>query len=96
MENQREFEGDVDDFQLYCDDLTDFIAIARKETGMEKVILLGHSLGGVISTRFALESGNQDLLESLILSALHFHLFWTLRTRLKKPLVNSLLTFCLL
>lgn len=85
--------GDVDDFQLYCDDLTDFIAIARKETGMEKVILLGHSLGGVISTRFALESGNQDLLESLILSAPAFSPILDLENQVKKALGQFLVNF---
>jgi acylglycerol lipase len=85
--------GDVDDFQLYCDDLTDFIAIARKETGKDKVILLGHSLGGVISTRFVLEDGNQGMIESLILSAPAFSPILDLENQVKKAVGQFLVNF---
>ncbi|MCB1179508.1 MAG: lysophospholipase [Leptospiraceae bacterium] len=61
--------GHVDQFQRYIDDLADLIRIAKKEKSVEKVTLLGHSLGGVISLQYATEGFNQDNLEKLIISS---------------------------
>ncbi len=61
--------GHVDQFQYYIDDLTELIYIAREEQKVNKVSLLGHSLGGVISLQYALEGFNQDNLDGLILSS---------------------------
>ena len=61
--------GHVDQFQYYINDLTELIHIARDEQKVNKVSLLGHSLGGVIALQYALEGFNQEYLDGLILSS---------------------------
>jgi acylglycerol lipase len=61
--------GHVDQFQYYINDLTELIYIAREEQRVNKVSLLGHSLGGVIALQYAVEGFNQDNLECLVLSS---------------------------
>lgn len=70
--------GHVDQFQYYINDLTELIYIAREEQGINKVSLLGHSLGGVISLQYAVEGFNQDHLDGLILSSPVLRLRWIL------------------
>lgn len=59
----------MDQFQYYINDLTELIHIARDEQKVNKVSLLGHSLGGVIALQYALEGFNQEYLDGLILSS---------------------------
>ncbi len=61
--------GHVDQFQLYVDDLADFIQLVRKENMNDEVYLLGHSLGGVIALQYALQGTNQTNLAALIVSS---------------------------
>ena len=61
--------GHVDQFQYYIDDLADLVHIAREEQKINKVSLLGHSLGGVIALQYSLEGFNQENLDALILSS---------------------------
>ncbi len=61
--------GHVDQFQNYIDDLSDLIRIAKDEQKVEKVVLLGHSLGGVIVLQYSTEGFNQDNLSGIIASS---------------------------
>lgn len=67
--NSQGKRGHVDQFQYYIDDLADLIHIAREREQKEKVILIGHSLGGVISLQYTLELNNQDYMHGLIVSS---------------------------
>ena len=57
----------VDRFSHYISDLQMAIEHARDEIVTEKVFLIGHSLGGLISAKFAIEKG--DLIDGLVLSS---------------------------
>ena len=46
--------GHVESFLQYRDDLASFIDRVREETGLEKVVLVGHSMGGVIAVSYSL------------------------------------------
>ena len=61
--------GHVDQFQNYIDDLSDLIRIAKEEEKKQKVVLLGHSLGGVIALQYATEGFNQENLSGIIASS---------------------------
>ncbi len=60
--------GHTDQFQLYIDDLADMILAIRQANNMEKVYLLGHSLGGVIALQYATQH-HQTNLHGLIVSS---------------------------
>jgi pimeloyl-ACP methyl ester carboxylesterase len=47
--------GDVDYINQYVDDLADIISIVRKEKPNGKIIIAGHSMGGGIALRYAME-----------------------------------------
>lgn len=47
--------GDVDYINQYVDDLADVIRIIRKEKPHGKIIIAGHSMGGGIALRYAME-----------------------------------------
>jgi len=47
--------GDVDYINQYVDDLADIIRIIRKEKPNGKIIIAGHSMGGGIALRYAME-----------------------------------------
>lgn len=61
--------GHTDQFQYYIEDLAELIQIARRENNQQKIYLLGHSLGGVISLQYALQFTNQDNLVALVVSS---------------------------
>jgi len=63
-EGQR---GHVKTFGLYADDLHQFVEMVRKEQQVDKIFLLGHSLGAVITADYAIK--HQDVLQGLILSS---------------------------
>ena len=85
--------GHVDQFQLYVDDLADLIRLAREKTGFEKVILLGHSLGGVIALQYALEGTNESNLVALIVSAPAVEVQMDFEKRVKKFIGQALANF---
>lgn len=61
--------GHAASFELFVDDLADFIQEVRRRENKEKVLLLGHSMGGVVVIRYALEGINQDYLYAVVTSA---------------------------
>lgn len=85
--------GHVDQFQQYIDDLADLIRIAKDEQKKEKVILLGHSLGGVISLQYATEGFNQDNLLGMIISSPGLKIKMDLEKEIKKFAAEFLSSF---
>ncbi len=61
--------GHATGFELFVDDLADFIQEVRRRENKEKILLLGHSMGGVVVIRYALEGINQDYLHAVVTSA---------------------------
>ena len=64
-----ESEGEralVEDFDVYLDDLEQVVRRARAEHPDVPLVLLGHSLGGLIATRYAQARGGLD---ALVISA---------------------------
>lgn len=62
--------GDVDYINQYVDDLSDVILIIKKEKPNQKIILAGHSMGGGIILRYAMEK-NAPKIDGYILFAPH-------------------------
>lgn len=85
--------GHVDQFQRYIDDLADLIRIVKKEQNVEKVILLGHSLGGVIALQYATEGFNQDNLLGLIISSAGLKVKMDFEKEIKKLAAEILSSF---
>ncbi len=85
--------GHVDQFQRYIDDLADLIRIVKQEQKVEKIILLGHSLGGVIALQYATEGFNQDNLLGLIISSPGLKIKMDLEKEIKKVLAEILSNF---
>ncbi|MFB5651818.1 alpha/beta hydrolase [Leptospira wolffii] len=61
--------GHAASFELFVDDLADFVQEVRKRENKDKILLLGHSMGGVVVIRYSLEGINQDYLHAVITSA---------------------------
>jgi acylglycerol lipase len=59
--------GHVQSFLEYRDDLASFIDRVREETGFEKIVLVGHSMGAVIATSYSLL--HPEKISRLILSS---------------------------
>jgi acylglycerol lipase len=57
----------IDRFQTYLDDLKTFHDMVRKDNPGLKIILLGHSMGGLIATAYAVQ--HQSELAALVVSA---------------------------
>lgn len=85
--------GHVDQFQRYIDDLADLIRIVKQEQNIQKVILLGHSLGGVIALQYATEGFNQDNLLGLIISSPGLKVKMDFEKEIKKIAAELLATF---
>ena len=60
--------GDARSLDQLVDDLEAFILVLRERHGIDRPLLLGHSLGGLIVTRFALRYSNQWELKALLIS----------------------------
>lgn len=63
----RGTRGYVERFSYYLDDLKTFFDKVRDENKGRKIFLMGHSMGGLIATAYAVE--HQDNLAGLIVSA---------------------------
>jgi lysophospholipase len=59
----------IDDFDDYLDDTGEALALARDRGGELPLFLLGHSMGGLICTRFAQERGREADLAGLAIPA---------------------------
>lgn len=59
--------GHVKPFSQYADDLHQLIQLAKKEQQVDKIFLLGHSLGAIIAADYALR--HQEELKGLLLSS---------------------------
>ena len=59
-------KGDLNKYQDYLDDLNTYIDIVRQEYPNLKIVLLGHSMGGLVSTSYA--SVYKDKIDYLVLS----------------------------
>ena len=79
--------GHVQSFRQYRDDLAAFIERVREETGVKKIILVGHSMGGVIATSYSLL--NPDRISRLILSSPGLRPY-ELPSRIKETLAKAL------
>lgn len=62
--------GDVEHINQYVEDLVDVIAALKKEKPNQKIILAGHSMGGGIILRFAMET-NKPNVDGYLLFAPH-------------------------
>ena len=61
--------GDIPEFSCYATDLRQFIRMVRHENPEQLVHLLGHSMGGVIACDIVMSAGEEEAVDSLILSA---------------------------
>lgn len=59
--------GHCNAFSEYLEDLDTLRSLAIEKSGRSRVIILGHSLGGLIALRYALEK--QDVLSAVIVSS---------------------------
>ncbi|MEM7183482.1 MAG: lysophospholipase [Spirochaetota bacterium] len=91
--NSEGKRGHVEQFQYYIDDLADLIHIAREKEKKEKIILLGHSLGGVIALQYTLELNNQDYMHALIVSSPGLKVKMDLEKEVKKVASQYLAIF---
>lgn len=57
----------IADFDLVVDDLHRLVEVARREHAGRPLVLLGHSMGGLIATRYTQRHG--ELIDGLVLSA---------------------------
>lgn len=76
--------GHVNQFQEFVDDLAQLIEIVKSENSDIPLHLLGHSMGSLISGKYALEPVFQKNLTTLILSAGAFEIQTTIDMEVKK------------
>ncbi len=62
--------GDVDYINQYVDDLSDIVSAIKKEKPNQKIILAGHSMGGGIILRYAMEN-EAPIIDGYLLFAPH-------------------------
>lgn len=60
--------GTIRDFTDYCDDLKCFVEFVRKDTGGKPIVLLGHSMGGLVVASAVIKHGDMGA-KSLCLSS---------------------------
>jgi alpha-beta hydrolase superfamily lysophospholipase len=60
-------KGYVEHFSYYLDDLKTFFDMVRRENAGKKIFMVGHSMGGLIATVYAIE--HQNDLPGLVVSA---------------------------
>ncbi|MCB1175885.1 MAG: lysophospholipase [Leptospiraceae bacterium] len=82
--------GHVAQFQLFVDDLADLIALAQDAHPQQPLLLLGHSMGGIIALQYALEGSNQRNLQGLIVSSAGLELHMNLGQQIKKALAFTM------
>ncbi len=61
--------GDCESILRYVLDLEEYIYFIKKEYKIHKPILLGHSLGGLVTSYFCVRHTNQQEIKALLLSA---------------------------
>lgn len=61
--------GDVENFLRFVLDLEEYIYFIKNEYKINKPFLLGHSLGGLITSYFCVRHTNQEEIKALLLSA---------------------------
>ncbi len=76
--------GHVDQFQYFIDDLSQLVDIAQKENPGIGIHLMGHSMGGLIADKFAVEPTLQKKIKTLISSAAALTIPTTLEMEVKK------------
>lgn len=84
--------GHVNEFTQYREDLADFINIVQQKSGGQKIILLGHSLGGVVVADYAVSQGQSDL-QALIFSSAAFQPVLDIEKSIKKTVGEVLSIF---
>ncbi len=86
--NSPGIRGDIESFDRYVEDLIDFTAFVRTREKTEKVILYGHSMGGIIVSLAAYQIQNQ--LKAIVLSSPAFMVQMDLKTKIKKAIGDRL------
>ncbi len=86
--NSPGIRGDIDSFNRYVEDLIDFTAFVLTREKTEKVILYGHSMGGIIASLAAYQIQNQ--LKALVLSSPAFMVQMDIKTKIKKAIGERL------
>ncbi len=61
--------GDAESIKKLVMDIEEYIYFLKKEYKIRKPFLLGHSLGGLVTSYFSLKHSNQEEIKALILSA---------------------------
>ncbi len=67
--NSRRTNSKLQKIDDLVSDLNTFLTMIEKEFHVKKPLLYGHSMGGLVTTHFALTRSNQRHLQSLIVSA---------------------------
>lgn len=91
--NSEGKRGHADSFDLYVRDLSDFVSEVLKRENKERFFLLGHSLGGAITLRYAQEGINQDNILGLVLSSPALRVRMDFEKRIKKVVGSFLSKF---
>lgn len=74
----------------YDDELTQAIDIICEEDDHDKLLLMGHSTGGLISTLYAQRGVRREMLDGLILNSPFFDFFVPAHRRLLLPIASGL------
>ncbi len=83
--------GDGESILRLVLDLEEFLYFLKKEYKIEKPFLLGHSLGGLVTSYFTIRHTNQEEIKALILSAPALHLNLNAIQYLKKMIGQILI-----
>lgn len=85
--------GASPDFNAYIDDLHTFISFVREKFDIEKIILHGHSLGGLIVISYCLKNDYVRSVKSLAVNAPSLSIPVTPLMKIKRVLGNLLVFF---